>query len=415
MRDDVIRNDHNGNDQMIERPEPHRGNEYDGATNQCAERLKHCCEDFTNWFGKKYDLDVLKAELAVCAAEKLPGDPAWLMIISGSGNAKTETVQATSGLDGVRVVSSISSIGALLSGAKRGRDATGGLLIEIGERGILVVKDFTSILTMDRTQRGLVLSAFREIHDGYWVRDVGEGGGRKLTWRGRVVVIAACTTAWDQAHTVIASMGDRFVYIRPDSNVGRIEGGRCAIGNTGIEANMREGLAEAVLTVIDGTDLTRAELITEEDQAAILEAANVVTLARTAVEIDYRGNVIDAHAPEMPTRLAKQLTQIMRGALAIGLKREEALALVLRCARDSMPPLRLAVLLDVSKYPDTPIIETRRRVQKPRTTVDRVLQCLHILGLLTCREEEVVRGNKTEWKRNYSLADNVNLTALFPA
>src|SRR5262249_32667284 len=80
----------------------------------------------------------------------------------------------------------------------------------IGERGILVVKDFTSILSLDRNVRGLVLSAFREIHDGHWVRDVSEAGGRKLTWRGRIVVIAACTTAWGQHHSVIASMGDKF-------------------------------------------------------------------------------------------------------------------------------------------------------------------------------------------------------------
>ena len=67
----------------------------------------------------------------------------------------------------------------------------------------------------------------------------------------------------------------------------------------------------------------------------ILQAANIVTLARTGVEIDYRGDIIDAHMPEMPTRFAKQLTQIMRGALAIGMLRQEAKTLVIRCARDS--------------------------------------------------------------------------------
>jgi hypothetical protein len=223
------------------------------ADDEAAERLKHRHEVFTDWFGEKYDLNVLDAELAVCASEKLPGDPAWLLIISGSGNAKTETAQATSRL-GARIISSISSIGALLSGARRTKGSTGGLLREIGGRGILVIKDFTSILSLDRNVRGLILSAFREIHDGHWVRDVGEGGGRKLAWRGRLVVIAACTTAWDQAQAVIASMGDRFVYIRSDSSVGRLEGGKCAIGNTGKEAEMREGLAEAVARVVSGID-----------------------------------------------------------------------------------------------------------------------------------------------------------------
>jgi hypothetical protein len=39
-------------------------------------------------------------------------------------------------------------------------------------------------------------------------------------------------------------------------------------------------------------------------------------VARTGVEPDYKGEVIDAHAPEMPTRFAKQLAQLVRGAHA---------------------------------------------------------------------------------------------------
>jgi len=43
---------------------------------------------------------VLDVVMATCAAERLSGDPAWLLVISGSGAAKTETVQATSECDG---------------------------------------------------------------------------------------------------------------------------------------------------------------------------------------------------------------------------------------------------------------------------------------------------------------------------
>src|SRR5262245_10966219 len=85
---------------------------------------------FRKWLGKEYDLATLDAMLAVAASERLPGDPAWLLIISGSGNAKTETVQATSGL-GAHIVSTVVSDGALLSATsrkQRTKDATGGLL-----------------------------------------------------------------------------------------------------------------------------------------------------------------------------------------------------------------------------------------------------------------------------------------------
>jgi hypothetical protein len=43
----------------------------------------------------------------------------------------------------------------------------------------------------------------------------------------------------------------------------------------------------------------------------------------------------------MPTRFAKQLAQLMRGAISLGTTRQDALALAIRCGRDSIPPLRL--------------------------------------------------------------------------
>src|SRR5262249_42455410 len=108
----------------------------------------------------------------------------------------------------------------------------------------------------------------------------------------------------------------------------------------------------------------------------------------------------------------KQLAQMMRGALAIGMNRKTALALALRCARDSMPQLRLAVLQDVADNDDSKIIDIRRRLQKPWRTVDRALQALHVLGLVTCREEEKKRGNKEIQVRHYSLHIDVDLDVL---
>src|SRR5438477_263409 len=72
---------------------------------------------------------------------------------------------------------------SLLSGTAKdsvASDATGGLLKEVGESGILVMKDFTSMFTMNRDERGKALSALRHCYDGMWVRPVGSDGARKL-------------------------------------------------------------------------------------------------------------------------------------------------------------------------------------------------------------------------------------------
>src|SRR5262249_52294556 len=87
---------------------------------------------FKRWLGSDYDTDVLDVTLAASAAERLTGDPLWLLLISGPGNAKTETVQALAGA-GAYVTSTITSEGALLSASPRSRGgpSTGGLLLQL--------------------------------------------------------------------------------------------------------------------------------------------------------------------------------------------------------------------------------------------------------------------------------------------
>lgn len=370
---------------------------------------------FRRWLGGDYDTDALNAVLAAAAVECLDGDPLWLLLISGSGNAKTETVQALDGI-GAIVTSTIASQGALLSATakrERAKDATGGLLRKLEPRGVMVIKDVTSILSMSGEARNEVLGALREVYDGRWSRNVGTDGGRTLEWAGRVAVIGAVTTAWDKAHAAIASMGDRFVLVRMDSTTGRQKAGRRAIGNTGHEIDMRAELAAAAAGVIAGM-APDPITVTESETDVLLAAADLVTLARTGVEYDYRGDVIDAHAPEMPTRFAKQLAQVVRGGVAIGMDRDAALRLAIRCARDSMPPLRLGIIDDIAEHPDSSTADVRKRLGKPRATVDRQLQALHMLGVLDCDEHETTWAGKDVTRWEYRLADGIDPDALNP-
>lgn len=367
-------------------------------------------ERFQHWFGHDYDLDAIDAVLAAAAVQRLNGDPLWLLLVSGPGGGKTETVNPLQGC-GALVVSTISSTGALLSGtAKKERtaNATGGLLRQLGGTGVIVLKDLTSILSLNPGVRAEILAALREIYDGRWTRTVGTDGGRTLDWEGRLTVVGAVTTAWDRAHAAVASMGDRFVLLRMDSTQHRLEAGRRAIANTGGELDMREELAQIVGEHIEGIDPTVLPELDEAEGERILAAADLVTLSRTAVEFDYRGDVVDSHAPEAPTRFAKQIQQVARGAIAIGLGRDQAMRLAIRCARDSMPPLRLEIIDDLQVYPHSTPTDVRKRLGKPRATVDRQLQALHILGVVDLDEEP---GNQRTWWF-YSLAKDVSPDAL---
>ena len=373
---------------------------------------------FRKHFGKEFDLDALDIMLAVAASQQLDGDPVWLLMVAAPGAAKTEQVQTLAGA-GAHVTSTITSEGALLSASpKRGKTAktaTGGLLRKIGSEGILVIKDVTSILSSSRDPRATVLAALREIYDGRWERNVGNEGGQTLTWTGRITVIGAVTTAWDAHHAVVAVMGDRFVLVRIDltETAGRLEAGRRAMNNTGNEIEMRQELVDAVGGLLGNLQNDGEIDLTDGERTQLLTAANIVTLARTAVELDFKRDVIDAHAPEMPTRFSKQLVQVVRGGIAVGIPRDRAMRLAIRCARDSIPPLRIAILCDIALSPNSSVGEVRKRIGKPWVTTKREMDALTMLGLLACDETNIPsfdENAKDDLRRKweYRLAEGID-------
>jgi hypothetical protein len=279
----------------------------------------------------------------------------------------------------------------------------------------------------------------REVHDGKWNRSVGADGGQTISWEGRIVLVCACTTAWDTAYSVVAQMGPRFITIRSSARDGREAAGERSITNTGFESTIRSKITKIVTALINDAQLDEDEAeLKKDERKKLVAAADLVTLARTAVEVDFQGNVIDAHEPEMPTRFVKQLVLIFRGALSIGIERKSALALALRCARDSIPPIRLLVLKDLddenNTLEDCRVTDIAKRLYKPWTTIKRTLEALYVLRLVNRVEVDAkddgsddkadyAADDKSERKHtkkakpkimHYVLATNIKLTALDP-
>ena len=176
---------------------------------------------------------------------------------------------------------------------------------------------------------------------------------------------------------------------------------------------MRRKLGRVVGGLLTNLDTATAVKLDESDEDDLLAVANLVTLARTAVDRDFHGRPLDAHDPEAPTRFAKQLVQLLRGAISIGMTATEAMRLVRRCACDSIPPLRRDILLDLADNPGSKATDVRKRISKPRNTVRRGLECLHMLGALACEEtEETGRDGKEHVVWRYRLADGFDRDTL---
>ena len=92
-----------------------------------------------------------------------------------------------------------------------------------------------------------------------------------------------------------------------------------------------------------------------------------------------------------------------------------AMRLAIRCARDSIPPLRREILLDVATNPGSRPGDVRKRVGRPWRTVKREMESLYMLRLLQCVEEEEeapAYGEKMRTTWRYSLAANFDRDTL---
>lgn len=347
------------------------------------------------------DAGALDVVLATVAANRLAGDPIWLLLVGPPGGGKSELLNAISRLDDAHPTGTLTEA-SLLSGTPnkdRAANAKGGLLREIGPAGIIVCKDFGSVLSMNRDARAAVLAALREIFDGEWTRHVGTDGGRTLSWRGKVGLIGGVTPTIDRHHAVMGAMGERFAFYRLPP-VDRDAQALQALEHAGREATMRSELADAVRSALREPRQPRKR--SDEETARLIKLATLVVQARSAVERDgYTRDIELIPGAEAPTRLTIMLDRLLAGLDAIGCDREHAFSLVTKVALDSVPALRLALLraLAGGQANTNELVDA---VRHPRNTTYRALEDLNAHGLVDYRRGDTKTEPHTWWLTDFA-------------
>jgi hypothetical protein len=366
-----------------------------------ADPLEQLVRVFRHWLHLP-DLGPLYAVLGAVAANRLAGDPCWLLLIGAPGSGKSELLGAVSRLSDSHPAATLTEA-SLLSGTPKKEHADGakgGLLRVIGTFGNIVAKDFGSVLNMNRDARAATLAALREVYDGSWTRHVGTDGGRTLTWAGKVGFVGGCTPTIDRHHAVMGAMGERFVLYRLPPVDPRIQARR-ALEHAGRETAMRQELAAAVSTLFATRPDRPPRALTEDETDRLVTLAALVVRCRSAVERDgYQRDIELVPEPEAPTRLVVVLSQLLAGLDAIGVPRTDAWHVVTKAGLDSVPALRLAVLRELHAQPFA--VETGavgEALGYPTTTARRALEDLAAHGLAI--REPQGKGKADRW----SLAD----------
>ncbi len=328
------------------------------------------------------DMQPLDAVLSTVIANRMNSDPLWLFLIGPPSSAKTELIQPLKQLEYVYPLSSLTP--QTFASGYVGKEES--LLNKLKRNDILTFKDFTSILTMHRDNRGAILGQLREIYDGHYRKTFGTGGD--VNWSGKLGFIAGVTPIIDTHYAVFNTLGERFIQVRMRP-VNEIQVARKAMRNNGREGDMRAEIATAMKQFLAGTTIPNIEEI-ELPKALETQLANLAAFtvkARSAIMRDGRtrevGYIPDAEAPP---RFAKQLlllaqaSPILRAATRVG---SQEMRLVLRAALDCLPADRLKVVKMLCRN-RTPlsISELARMLHMPIPTTDRVLEELTCHGVV---------------------------------
>ena len=297
------------------------------------------------------DLTAMRAVYAAIAAHDLnTGPPVWPMLVTPPGSAKTTTFEPLEVLPNVTAIDRLTPntflSGQITQGPRRRRPPS--LLHRIGESGVLLFPDFSTVLSMKPDNRASVLSDLRRIYDGHLHKETGTDE-KPLDWRGRLTVAVAVTPEIDRYHSVFESLGARFTIIRAARAGGDDAGEEAAMAAMDQDPQeVRDDLEIAVTVLFN--DLPDGQIQIRDDlRQQIAALAEFAVCARTPVarERSNKKELLYIPDPEASTRLAQQLSQLARGSARLDRRTRVSatdIALVRRVGVDCIPNLRWLVL-----------------------------------------------------------------------
>lgn len=373
--------------------------------------------------------DGIAIMLATFVSQQIDGEPVWMFIVGPPGSAKTETLSSLSWIESTYLTSSVTPH-SLISGANWKDNADPSLIPKLDGK-VMVIKDFTSILSMRDTDKDEIFGILRDAFDGKCGKEFGNGVVRR--YESRFTILAAVTPsiyALSSSHTALGErflkfgIGDNLVHRDEDAIIDR------AITNINRETTMRDDLADVVSAFLtrqiglSKIPVAALPVLPDEIRKKVIALARFGARMRGSVTRDtYRNDIITSRpSAEVATRLGKQLAKLCQALAIVHGRRAVAdtdYRLVKKVMLDTIPQrtedLLRQMLLTCPKPDDTmTTAEISTKTRYPQATVARIMQDLTVLDI--CRRvagRTGVHGNATAWTLTAYIRDLITHAELY--
>jgi len=285
--------------------------------------LNQLREVFMKWLFLT-DTDTIETIMAVHLSQIIDGPPIWMFLVAPPGGAKTEIISSLSLCHQTYMTSSLTPH-ALISGANFKNLPDPSLIPRLDGR-VMVVKDFTSILSMRDADKDEIFGILRDAYDGKCGKIFGTGIERN--YKSRFTILAAVTPRIYDLSSQHQSLGERFLKYSSGHNLKHISERdiiRRAIDNINRETEMKWQLADVVRSFMDARltwaqklNLRTTPSISKEFKERLIYLGMFGARLRGTVSRDtYHHDIMTSRpSAEVGSRLGIQLAKFVK-SLAI--------------------------------------------------------------------------------------------------
>lgn len=339
----------------------------------------------------------------------------WLLLLAGSSSGKTAILQTLDTTGKWLVPVDTLTVNTFASGLQRTEEVS---LLNKAKNGVIVFKDFTTITSMNEEALREIMGQMRAIYDGSF--DKKTGNGQDVHWVGKVGMVGGGTMAVQRKMRQFSEQGERFINYRIKQPNSIDMTRRAMINQKDLkekEEELNKMVAEFINQVVEDPEPIDTT-ISPEVQEEIVQVSDFCTLARSPVILDKKtGKVVWVPEREMPARVAIQLVNLAKSMMLMC--DEHTLtdfnaSILYKCAMDSIPSDRLAILRILTKYASASTKNIAIDLNYPTEPVHSWVSQLNALKMV----ERVAKGDgisdtwvlKKEYRDIMSRFENIQKT-----